>query len=208
MNPNRIFCIGKNYAEHVAELAPLGHAADGDCVIFMKPRSAVVPPGEPIVLPRGFGTVHHEAELVVMLTGGGRDVPEDEALDCVAGFTLGLDLTLRDVQTRLKAKGAPWETAKAFDGSAPLGDFKPYLEQDLQALHFTCHVNGVLRQEGHTRDMLYPVARQIHLISRLWALEPGDVIYTGTPKGVGPLEPGDEVVVEGPGLGRHVWRCE
>lgn len=105
MNPARIFCIGRNYAEHVAELAQPGAADDGDCVIFMKPASAVVPEDEPIVLPRGLGSVHFEAELVVVLTGGGRDIPEDEALDCVAGLTLGLDLTLRDLQTQLRSRG-------------------------------------------------------------------------------------------------------
>lgn len=204
---NRIFCIGKNYADHVSELAHLGYSADGDCVIFMKPASAIVAEGEPIVLPRGLGSVHHEAELVVQLTGGGRDIGVDEALDCVAGLTLGLDLTLRDLQTSLKQKGSPWELAKSFDGAAPLGDFKPFLDHDLQALEFTCHVNGKLRQHGQTRDMLFPVARQISILSQTWALEPGDVIYTGTPKGVGPLETGDEIVLHSPALGRFRWTC-
>lgn len=207
MNVNRIFCIGKNYADHVAELAHLGHAADGDCVVFMKPASCIVPEGEPIRLPRGKGGIHHEAELVVMLTGGGSDIPLDSALDQVAGMTLGLDLTLRDLQTALKQKGAPWEIAKAFDGAAPLGDFKPFLEQDLQALEFTCHVNGVLRQHGHTRDMLYSVARQISILSQTWALEPGDIIYTGTPKGVGPLVAGDTIALESASIGRFEWTC-
>lgn len=207
MNVERLFCIGKNYAEHVAELAHLGHAPDGECVVFMKPASAIVPEGEPIVLPRGKGSIHHEAELVVLLTGGGSDIPLEEALDCVAGLTLGLDLTLRDLQTQLKNKGKPWELAKAFDGAAPLGDFKPFLEQDLQALEFTLHVNGQLRQHGHTRDMLYSVARQIHILSQTWALQPGDAIYTGTPAGVAALEPGDEVVLASPQIGRFTWRC-
>lgn len=208
MNVNRLFCIGKNYAEHVAELAHLGHAADGECVVFMKPASCIVPVGEPIPLPKNFGSIHHEAELVVLLTGGDRDVAVEDALSYVAGITLGLDLTLRDLQTQLKAKGKPWELAKAFDGAAPLGEFQPYLEQDLQALTFTCHVNGVLRQSGDTSQMLYSVARQIHILSQTWALQPGDAIYTGTPAGVGPLVAGDVVVLEGKGLGRHEWRCE
>lgn len=207
MSVNRIFCIGKNYAEHVAELAALGHRNDGECVIFMKPASALVEAGEPIPLPRGLGSIHHEAELVIQLTGGGRDIPENEALDYVAGMTLGLDLTLRDLQTSLKAQGAPWERAKAFDGAAPLGDFRPYLEQDLQALHFHCLVNGELRQQGDTANMLFTVARQIHILSQQWALAPGDVLFTGTPAGVGPLQPGDQVVLEGEGLGRHHWHC-
>lgn len=208
MNVNRIFCIGKNYAEHVAELAHLGHAPDGECVVFMKPASCVVPVDEPIVLPKGAGSIHHEAELVVLLTGGGRDIAESEALDCIADITLGLDLTLRDLQTSLKHKGKPWELAKAFDCAAPLGEFRPYLNQDLQALTFTCHVNGALRQSGNTAEMLYSVARQICILSQTWALLPGDAIYTGTPKGVGPLVVGDVIRLEGPGLGRHEWHCE
>lgn len=208
MNLTRIFCIGKNYADHVTELAHLGHRADGECVVFMKPVSAVVPEGASIVLPKGKGSIHHEAELVVVLTGGGKDIPEDEALDCVAGVTLGLDLTLRDLQTELKNKGKPWEVAKAFDGAAPLGDFKPYQNQNLQALEFTLHVNGLLRQHGYTGEMLYSVARQIHILSQTWALQPGDVIFTGTPKGVGPLLPGDRIHLQGPGLGSYQWQCE
>lgn len=207
MNANRIFCIGKNYAEHVEELAHLGFKPDGECVVFMKPASCIVPLGEDIVLPKQRGEVHHEAELVVMLTGGGADIPVVEALQCVAGITLGLDLTLRELQTELKSKGKPWELAKAFDGAAPLGDWKPFLEQDLQALEFTLHVNGALRQHGKTAEMLYPVAQQISILSQTWALLPGDVIYTGTPKGVAALKPGDHAVLESPAIGRFEWHC-
>lgn len=207
MNVNRIFCIGKNYADHVAELAHLGHAPDGDCVVFMKPVSCIVPEGVAIPLPRGRGSIHHEAELVVMLTGGGRDLTVEEAPECIAGLTLGLDLTLRDLQTDLKRNGKPWELAKAFDGAAPLGDFKPYLEQDLQALTFTCHVNGTLRQQADTSKMLFSVIRQIQILSATWSLEPGDIIFTGTPAGVGPLVVGDRVELASPGIGRFSWTC-
>lgn len=210
MHHPRIFCIGKNYADHVAELAHTersGCPTSDDCVVFMKPASALVAEGEPICLPRGRGAIHHEAELVVQLTGGGNDVPEQEALDCVAGLTLGLDLTLRDLQTTLKQAGRPWELAKAFDGSAPVGDIRPFLDQDLQALEFTCHVNGRLRQHAYTRDMLFSVARQIHLLSRTWALQPGDLLFTGTPSGVGPLQAGDEIVLASAQIGRYVWHC-
>jgi 2-keto-4-pentenoate hydratase/2-oxohepta-3-ene-1,7-dioic acid hydratase in catechol pathway len=208
MNITRIFCIGKNYADHVAELAHLGPPADDECVVFMKPVSAVVPEGTPIRLPRGRGSVHYEAELVVLLTGGGHDIPVKHAMRCVAGLSLGLDLTLRDLQTDLRQQGKPWELAKAFDGSAPLGDFKPYLNQNLQKLEFTCHVNGELRQHGHGRNMLYSVAQQIHILSQTWALQPGDVIFTGTPQGVGPLHPGDQVELASPTLGRFSWSCQ
>jgi 2-keto-4-pentenoate hydratase/2-oxohepta-3-ene-1,7-dioic acid hydratase in catechol pathway len=204
MRVNRIFCIGRNYAEHIREL---GNTPDEACVVFMKPASCVVSSGENIVLPRDRGAVHHEAELVVMLTGGGTDVPAAEALDHVAGVTLGLDLTLRELQNELKKKGAPWELSKAFDGAAPLGNWTPWKGQDLQALEFTCHVNGQLRQHGRSADMLFPVTRLIHILSRTWALQPGDVIFTGTPAGVGPLKPGDRITLTGDGIGRFEWTC-
>lgn len=197
MTVHRIFCIGKNYAQHVAELAHLGHAADGDCVVFMKPPSCIVPAGGSIPLPHGKGAVHHEAEVVIRLGTGG----------AVTHLTLGLDLTLRELQTDLKNKGKPWELAKAFDHAAPLGEWTEYRGQDLQALEFTCHVNEKLRQQGNTRDMLFPVARILTILSQSWALQDGDAIYTGTPAGVGPLVAGDRVVLEGAGLGRHEWNC-
>ncbi len=215
INVNRIFCIGKNYAEHVAELAHLGHTPDaapsasagdrksssiapaGDCVVFMKPASCVVPVGQAIALPRDKGSIHHEAELVIRLGAGG----------AVTHLTLGLDLTLRDLQTNLKNKGKPWELAKAFDHAAPLGAWVPFTGQDVQALEFTCHVNGQLRQKGNTKDMLFSVPRIVQILVQTWALQAGDVVYTGTPAGVGPLLPGDTVVLEGQGLGRHQWSC-
>jgi 2-keto-4-pentenoate hydratase/2-oxohepta-3-ene-1,7-dioic acid hydratase in catechol pathway len=208
LNVNRIFCIGKNYADHVAELAPLGHPADGQCVVFMKPSSSVVPAGKPVRLPRDRGEIHHEAELVVRLDGGGRDIPVEAALQHVSHVTLGFDLTLRDLQTELKNKGAPWELSKAFDGAAPLGNWSPYRNQDLQSLEFTCHVNGELRQRGFTRHMLYPVARQIHILSQTWSLLAGDIIFTGTPKGVGPLRPGDVANLRCAEIGNFEWRFE
>lgn len=197
MKTHRIFCIGKNYAEHVQELAHLGHAPDGDCVVFMKPASSVVSVGQPIRLPQGRGSVHHEAELVVRLNAQGQ----------VGHVTLGLDLTLRELQTALKNKGAPWELAKAFDDAAPLGDWRTYQGEDLQALEFTCQVNGTQRQHGRTRDMLYPVAQQIRILAQTWRLGDGDVIFTGTPKGVGPIVSGDRVALESATLGRFEWLC-
>lgn len=204
MNVKRIFCIGRNYAAHIEEL---GNTPDEAFVVFMKPPSCVVALGQELVLPRDKGSVHHEAELVVRLTGGGADIPEAEALSHVSHITLGLDLTLRDLQNTLKNKGSPWELAKAFDHAAPLGQWKSYQNQDLQALEFTCHVNGTLRQHGKTRDMLFGVARQIHILSRTWALADGDIVYTGTPAGVGPILPGDRIAVESADIGNFEWNC-
>ena len=208
MNPGRIFCIGKNKAEHVAELAHLGHQPDGQCVVFMKPGTCIVPAGQPIRLPRDRGSIHHEAELVVRIGTGGAHISADDALSHIDALSLGLDLTLRDLQTTLKNSGKPWELAKAFDGAAPLGNWTGYAGQDLQSLAFSFEVNGKLRQQANTGDMLYPVAQQIQILSATWALLPGDLIYTGTPAGVGPLLPGDHLVLRGPGLGRFEWNCE
>ncbi len=204
MNVKRIFCIGRNYAAHIQEL---GNTPDEAFVLFMKPASCVVPLGQAVKLPRGRGSVHHEAELVVLLTGGGADIPEDQALSHISHISLGLDLTLRELQNELKSKGSPWELAKAFDHAAPLGEWKPWQGQDLQALEFTCHVNGALRQHGKTGDMLFTVARQIHILSRTWALQDGDIVYTGTPAGVGPLLPGDRIALESADIGRFEWNC-
>lgn len=200
----RVFCIGRNYAEHIAEL---GGVDDGRCVIFMKPASCLVPEDTAVRLPRGEGAVHHEAELVVEIGRAGRDIDRDAALPHVRAVTLGLDLTLRDLQNRLRAEGAPWERCKAFEQSAPLGERVAYRENaiDLDDLTFTCRVNGELRQQGNTAHMLFPVARLIALLSRSWQLQPGDLIYTGTPAGVGPVVAGDRVTLASPTLGEFGW---
>jgi acylpyruvate hydrolase len=201
--PRRVFCIGRNYAAHIAEM---GAADDDACVVFMKPPTSLVPCGEPVQLPRGVGAVHHEVELVVALGAGGRQVPADRARELVAAATLGLDLTLRDLQDGLKERGRPWELAKAFDASAPLGRWVDAAGLDLGAVELSCRVNGELRQQGSTAQMLFPVERLIEILSRTWELLPGDVIFTGTPAGVGPVLPGDEVAAESPQLGSWSWR--
>ncbi len=199
----RIFCIGRNYAKHIAEL---GHQDAAQCVVFMKPATSLVPTGASLLLPRDRGAVHHEAELVVMMGRGGRNIPQKKALKHIGGVTLGLDLTLRDLQNKLKSEGSPWERCKAFDGSAPIGELQAYDEKlDLTNLEFTCRVNGEVRQHGNTRDMLYPVAQIIEILSQTWTLQAGDLIYTGTPEGVGPLKSEDVIEVEGTALGCWGW---
>ncbi|HSC46766.1 MAG TPA: fumarylacetoacetate hydrolase family protein [Gammaproteobacteria bacterium] len=201
----RIFCIGRNYAEHAKEM---GNALPPEPVVFMKPATSLVPEGAPLVLPKGRGAVHHEMELVLAVGREGRDISPADALGFMTGVTLGLDLTLREVQARLKQAGAPWELAKAFDGSAAVGRLHPYPAAfDPQALDIRCTVNGVLRQQGNTRDMLFPIAAILSFLSRHWRLLPGDLVYTGTPAGVGPLVPGDRVEISSPPLGRFAWEC-
>ena len=200
----RIFCIGRNYAEHVQEM----HAPKpAEPVVFMKPATSLVAEGQALMLPIGLGSVHHEMELVAAVGREGSNIPADAALDYVAGVTLGIDLTLRDLQSRLKQAGQPWERSKSFDGSAPIGKFIALTAKiDIQNVELRCSVNGVLRQHGNTRDMLFPVAEIVAFLSRSWRLIPGDLIFTGTPAGVGLLLHGDLIEIESPQIGHFSWK--
>lgn len=207
MAPARVLCIGRNYALHIEEM----HAARPEApVVFMKPSSSLVDTRSRLCLPRRQGAVHHELELVVALGEGGRDIDAARAPALIAGLTLGLDLTLRDVQSRLKAAGQPWELAKAFDGSAVIGDFVDFdpALHPLDRIEMRCRVNGELRQQGTSGDMLFPVPALIAYLSQHWALQPGDLIFTGTPAGVGPLVVGDTIALESPMIGAFAWTCE
>jgi 2-keto-4-pentenoate hydratase/2-oxohepta-3-ene-1,7-dioic acid hydratase in catechol pathway len=201
--PGRVFCIGRNDAAHARELQNEAPAAP---VVFQKSPLCLAPPGVPIHYPAHGRDLQHEVEVVVLLGGAGRPRTEAEARALVAGLTLGLDLTLRDVQAELKAKGLPWEAAKSFEQSAPLGPFVPCAPTlDLGALPFACRVNGAVRQQGNTRDLLFSIPALIVALARVWYLRAGDLIYTGTPQGVGPLNPGDRVTVEAPWVGPFTW---
>ena len=201
---NLIFCIGKNYGEHIKEL---GGQTPEEPVVFMKPVSSIEVPFRTLYIPRHGKLLHHEVEVVLLIGKEGRDISEFDALSHIAGVTIGLDLTLRDVQDRLKKDGLPWEISKSFEQSAPLGVFKPYESNviNLQNLSFTCSVNGNIRQRGNTSDMLFSIRSLICVLSRWWVLRPGDIIYTGTPSGVGPLESDDRVYIESPAIGSFSW---
>lgn len=188
-----IFCIGRNYAAHIAEL---GNRPADDPVVFSKPTSAVLQSGQDIPLPAHSQNVHFETELVLLIGRGGRQIKEADALSHVSGYAVGLDLTARDVQTRAKAQGLPWELGKGFDGSACLSSFRPMLpDVALDNMEFTLNLNGQLRQHGKVANMLYPVPFIIAYLSQVFTLQPGDIIYTGTPEGVGPLNPGDDLIL-------------
>lgn len=203
INPGRVFCIGGNYGEHIREL---GHGDVDQCIIFMKPTQSLVNTGEKISIPRNRGRVDHEVELVALLSGGGCDVSPDNALNLLQGLSLGLDLTLRDEQNRLRNNGHPWELCKAFEQSAPIGDFTPFSsELHPGCIDFSCSVNGDIRQKGHSADMIFSLTKLISIISRIWSLSTGDLIYTGTPPGVGPIYPGDVISIESPQLGTFRW---
>jgi len=210
IKPCRIFCIGKNYTEHIRELddfdSTLQSKNEKQPVVFMKPTTSIVSPGESIHVPSYGNVLHHEVEVVVLLKGGGKNILIEDSLSCVAGVTLGLDLTLRDVQVEVKKKGHPWELSKSFDHSSPLGLMRPYDDSfDLFDIPFACFVNEEKRQEGNTKDMLFSIPKIISFLSTVWKLMPGDLIYTGTPSGIGVIKSRDEISLNSPILGRFAW---
>lgn len=186
-----IFCIGRNYAAHIAEL---GNRPEEDPVVFIKPTSALHLPGTPIVLPTHSSDVHYEAELVLLVGQGGKNIAEDKALKHIAGYGLGLDLTARDLQTKAKQGGLPWAVAKGFDCAATVSQFVPseHIEHP-QKIEFQMHLNGQLKQHGDVRKMLFPIPFIVRYLSQVFTLREGDLIFTGTPEGVGPLKGGDVV---------------
>lgn len=188
ITPTKIVCVGRNYKAHAAEL---GNEVPAEPMLFFKPPSALIGPGAAIELPHQSSRVDHEAELGVVIGKRCRNAALENALDYVFGYTCVNDVSARDLQK----KDGQWARAKGFDTFCPAG---PLLVSGLapQELGVRCHVSGAPRQDGHTRDMIFPVADLIVYISSVMTLEPGDLIATGTPHGVGPLTPGDTVDVE------------
>lgn len=186
----KVVCIGRNYRDHAREM---GNAPPEEPVFFLKPTTACLYPGQLIRLKPHLGEIHHEVELVVMIDSYASNVPVNMALGLVASFTLGLDLTARTLQADLKAKGLPWEKAKAFDGSAVLGEVELPMSAgtDLGKLTIELRRNGRMVQQGSTADMIFPVAELIAYVSKYITFEPGDLLFTGTPAGVGPITHGD-----------------
>jgi 5-carboxymethyl-2-hydroxymuconate isomerase len=175
----------------------MGNARTLPPVLFLKPPSALVHDGGSVTLPTGLGSVHHEVELVVVIGRSGRAIPPSDALEHVLGYAVGLDLTLRDLQSVAKKKGEPWDLSKGFDGSAPVSHAVPRESAgDVSALTLTLDVNGERRQDGSTGQMLHGVAALVAYASSWITLERGDLLFTGTPAGVGPLVPGDRVVAQ------------
>jgi len=201
--PRRVFCIGRNYRAHAEEL---NNAIPDSPVVFIKPTSSLIPKNSIIPMPSHGQDLHYEAELVILVGQEGRPQNLDDTRRFIEGFSIGLDLTLRDVQSGLKKKGLPWEKAKGFDGSAPLGTFTSYNpEIDLADISFTCEVNGEIRQQGNTGNMLFSIPILLMELSKIWVLKPGDLIFTGTPEGVGPLHSGDSISVSCDLVGTYSW---
>ncbi|HEV3233138.1 MAG TPA: fumarylacetoacetate hydrolase family protein [Candidatus Dormibacteraeota bacterium] len=193
LRPSKIVAVGRNYVAHAREL---GHEIPTEPLIFLKPPTTVVGDGDSVVYPAASTNVHHEGELAVVMGQRCHAASIDEALSFVAGYTCANDVTARDLQE----KDGQWTRAKGFDTFCPLG---PEVVSDLDpgALVVVCRVNGAVRQEGNTSDMLFGVPQLVAYISGVMTLEPGDVILTGTPPGVGPVQRGDEMEVEIVGIG-------
>lgn len=185
----KIICIGRNYAEHAKEL---GNALPTEPVFFCKPDSAILPKGNPFYIPDWTTDVHYEVELVLRIDRLGKHITEEFAPRYYGAVGLGIDFTARDVQEELKRKGLPWEKAKGFDGSAVISqEFIPLEELPQGPLHFTLHRNGELVQSGNSADMIFNFNQIVSFVSRYMTLKIGDLIFTGTPSGVGKVSPGD-----------------
>ena len=195
----RIFCVGRNYAAHAREMGADPNSEPP--FFFTKPADAVVDSGASVAYPPATADLHHEAELVLAIGTGGRNIPPEKALSHVYGYAAGIDLTRRDLQAAAKKGGKPWDMSKGFDASAPVGPIQP-VAADAPApagrLHLT--VNDETRQDGRLEDMIWPVADCIAFLSTMVALAPGDLIFTGTPDGVGPVARGDRLALSIDGL--------
>jgi 5-carboxymethyl-2-hydroxymuconate isomerase len=187
----KIICLGRNYLDHIREL---GNKVPDRAVIFCKPASSLLSDGGTIEIPGYSNDCHHELELALLIGRSGKNIPEENALSYVSGYAVALDLTLRDLQSELKNKGLPWEIAKGFDTSCPLSDFTAADQvSDPNNLELCLKVNGEIRQQGNTAQMMRSVEEIIAEVSTFYTLEPGDIILTGTPAGVSRIVSGDQL---------------
>lgn len=200
----KIICVGRNYADHAKEL---NNDVPTVPVIFMKPKGAMLLPGKPLYYPEFTDDLQYECEVVVRIVKNGKHIQEKFAHKYYGEVTLGIDFTARDVQREQQKKGLPWEIAKAFDGSAAVGSFEPITpETNVHNLAFQLKRNGELVQDGHTRNMIFTIDQIIAYVSGFFTLNIGDLIFTGTPAGVGPVNAGD--VLEGYLQGNKVLEAE
>ena len=196
-DPSKIICIGRNYAAHVRELS---NEIPSSPVVFLKPPSSLLGSGGVVILPPQSSDVHHEVELVVEIGTTSRNISEESALSAVRAYAVGLDMTARDLQSAAKEKRLPWTVAKGFDTFCPIGPLAPSDGIDPSNLEIRLSINGDVRQEGNTSLMLFPVPRLVAYCSSVFTLNEGDLIYTGTPAGVGPVFDGDRLTASISGL--------
>lgn len=187
----KIICVGQNYKKHIDEMKSIKNK---DPLLFMKPSTAILREGKMIHLPVFSKDVHYETELALLIGKKAKNISADLWKDYVNAVGIALDLTLRDLQSEAKKKGHPWAVSKGFDDSCPISTFTPLeIIEDIQRLTIKLYVNNNLRQDGYTGDMIWPVGELLAFISKIFTLEPGDVILTGTPEGVGKLNSGDHL---------------
>jgi 2-keto-4-pentenoate hydratase/2-oxohepta-3-ene-1,7-dioic acid hydratase in catechol pathway len=189
----KIICIGRNYVKHIEELQ---NERPDEPVIFLKPDSAILLKQHPFVIPEFSDDVHHEVEILVKINKVGKYIDAKFAHSYYDEIGLGIDFTARDLQTKLKEKGLPWEKSKAFDGSAVIGEFYPKNEfSSLENINFELHSNGAIVQKGNTSHMLWKIDELVSYVSQFFTLKKGDIIFTGTPEGVSAVKPND--ILEG-----------
>lgn len=198
----KIICVGRNYTEHAKEL---NNPVPDTPLLFMKPSSALLERSKPFFYPAFSKDIHYEAEIVLKISGNIRSVEERFAHKYYQEITIGIDFTARDVQEVCKKKGHPWEIAKAFDGSAPVGKFINLEQVNREAIGFQLRKNGTVVQDGNTKDLIFSFDHLVSYISRFFTLHTGDLIFTGTPAGVGPVQIGD--ALEGFIEGEHLLSC-
>lgn len=188
-----IFCIGRNYAKHAREM---GSEVPDKPLVFLKPLSTICYKDSKIQLPQQSSEVHYEAEIVVAISKEGKNISKKNAMDFVAGVGPGIDFTARDIQREAKQKGQPWSVAKGFDQFAPIGEFVPISDiENPEELDIKLFQNGFIKQHGNSSEMIFSIRELISYLSGIFTLHPGDLIFTGTPEGVGPVTPGDVLEV-------------
>ncbi len=200
LEPSNIYCVGKNYYNHVKEMG--GSSIPEEPVIFLKPNSAIIPDGGDILIPTINGikisqNLHYECELIILIKEECSNISESNALNYVLGYGVGLDMTLRDIQENLKNKGLPWAISKGFYSSAPISNFIPAnLLEHHNDINFSLFKNGELKQKGNTKNLIFSIPYLISYLSKIFTLKRGDIIFTGTPEGVGKAETGDKLIAE------------
>jgi 2-keto-4-pentenoate hydratase/2-oxohepta-3-ene-1,7-dioic acid hydratase in catechol pathway len=186
----KIIAIGRNYAEHIKELQ---NERPDEPVVFMKPDTALLRDNAPFYYPDFSSDVHHEVEILLKINKEGKNIDPQFAHKYYDEIGIGIDFTARDLQQKCKTKGLPWEIAKAFNGSAPISAFVPKGKYNLADLNFSLTLNGEIRQQGNTKMMLFPFDYIVAYVSKFFTLKTGDIIFTGTPQGVGPVKIGDRL---------------
>ncbi len=189
----KIICIGWNYRPHLKELK--GQLPEVP-LVFLKPSTCLIHDGEDIVIPEGVTNVQYECELALVFGKGGKDIPEEDAMSYVSHIAVFNDVTARDMQNEFRKRGDAWSLAKGMDTFGPISDYVPLDGRDVNNLHLTLKVNGETRQDGYTSDMIFAPSRLISYVSRYMTIEPGDIMATGTPEGVGEIKAGDVVELE------------